>query len=757
MRIPLRQAQPVSDDAAPPVSAVVQLHPVPVKKALLVKVVTPNAPVCHVDHVPCDIVLVLDVSTSMRDDAPVPGDSEPTGLSVMDLIKHAALTILQTLTPGDRLGIVVFGTRSTVIQSLLYMNEGNKKTARAKIKGLRSSGSTNLWHGIQNGIRVFDESLDNGNVRAMMVLTDGMPNHGCPQQGFIPKLKAMQPLPATLDTFGFGYGVRSGLLKSLAEFGHGNYAFIPDAGMIGTVFVHAVANLQATFATEAFLSLTYSPSIQVTEVGETTAVKQRPQRTVLEKETRMALHVSLGNLQFGQTRDLFLRFKQALFETRSVAVGGAAEANSTMTATLSYRKSKLGPIGSKCIPEAPIVVSTQAYLLQVSKSLSTAELAYHESRAEICRFLSSLFPLGPDGEHHADLTTCESYKRTLAELVARIPAQHFHDARNISLMQDLNGPLPHGQISVAINNTAHLYKWGIHYLPSYMNAHSRQICNSFKDPGPLQYGAESPLFISCRDSLNDAFDRLPPPGDDQPFLKDSSSSSSTSFSPSSAHSHSSSTAPHEHRPPPPPLAMSMSRYRNPAGVCFAENTPVELASGSTLPIRLLRWGTKVRTPAGARQVAMVLRMAVQDETLCCVVYGVSGHCSLLVTPWHPISLDGGATWMFPGRLVGDDMYVVEYTGWVYSVMLQPDGNAASHAIRVGGSGSDGVWGVTLGHGVVRGRDVRAHCFLGDYGAVGRSLAGLGEDKFGVVEGRGVRDGRGLVCGFGVVEGDCENM
>lgn len=150
----------------------------PVKKDLLVKVVTPNAPVCHVDHVPCDIVLVLDVSTSMRDDAPVPGDSEPTGLSVMDLIKHAALTILQTLTPGDRLGIVVFGTRSTVIQSLLYMNEGNKKTARAKIKGLRSSGSTNLWHGIQNGIRVFDESLDNGNVRAMMVLTDGMPNHG---------------------------------------------------------------------------------------------------------------------------------------------------------------------------------------------------------------------------------------------------------------------------------------------------------------------------------------------------------------------------------------------------------------------------------------------------------------------------------------------------------------------------------------------------------------------------------------------------
>ncbi|KAG6044544.1 hypothetical protein E4U17_000527 [Claviceps sp. LM77 group G4] len=95
---------------------------------------------------------------------------------------------------------------------------------------------------------------------------------------------------------------------------------------------------------------------------------------------------------------------------------------------------------------------------------------------------------------------------------------------------------------------------------------------------------------------------------------------------------------------------------------------------------------------------MVLQMAVQDETLCCVVYGVSRH-SLLVTPWHPISLDGGA-WIFPGLLVGDDMHMVEYTGWVYSVMLQPDGNAASHAILWGGGGSDGVWGVTLGHGMV---------------------------------------------------------
>jgi len=40
---------------------------------------------------------------------------------------------------------------------------------------------------------------------------------------------------------------------------------------------------------------------------------------------------------------------------------------------------------------------------------------------------------------------------------------------------------------------------------------SGQVCNSFKDPGPLMYGKESPLFIKCRDRLDEAFDALPAP------------------------------------------------------------------------------------------------------------------------------------------------------------------------------------------------------------------------------------------------------
>ena len=74
-------------------------------------------------HIPVDIVLVIDVSGSMNDAAPPPkstdnstGIKEDFGLSVLDLTKHAALTIMETLNEDDRLSIVTYSTRATVSQ-----------------------------------------------------------------------------------------------------------------------------------------------------------------------------------------------------------------------------------------------------------------------------------------------------------------------------------------------------------------------------------------------------------------------------------------------------------------------------------------------------------------------------------------------------------------------------------------------------------------------------------------------------------------
>ena len=537
----------------------------------------------------------------------------------------------------------------------------------------------------------------------------------CPPVGYVPKIRAMPPLPASIHTFGFGYRLRSGLLKSIAEIGGGNYAFIPDAGMIGTVFVHSVANLQSTFATNAVLRLSYSNPLELEETtGE--AVDQVPPKKLYDPVYNTELRLNLGHLQFGQNRDIFLRAKN-LEQLKEL------QDKCTVTAKLTYTPTGHTSQGQGTLMSIlyrdPAVKTTLTISRNIfdTSSLSDEEVAYHESRVQICSFLASIFPLSKVGEHAAARSLLPAKREELASLIANLPGRTYTDPRNESLKEDLAGEDPQGQISLALSRDDYFNKWGCHYLPSLLNAHTRQVCNSFKDPGPLQYCSDSPLFVKCRELLDNAFDNLPAPEPTAPAPHRGGGWN---------HSHGSSSfisAP-----------ISMKRYRNVSGVCFAASTEVTLASGRKVEIRSLRRGMKVRTPMGSRRVAMVLKTPVEHEVLCRIN-------SVLVTPWHPISTDS-KNWSFPATTATT---AVLYTGAVYSVLLERSRNAAAHAIRVGD-----LWGVTLGHGLTVGNDVRAHAFFGDYNSVGKSLMKLEKSgRKGVVIGGGVErdETTGLVQGF----------
>lgn len=117
--------------------------------------------------------------------APAPSNdagAEDTGLSVLDLTKHAARTILETLDEGDRLGVVAYSSQAHVVQELVVMDDNAKAQARANIDGLKPSEATNMWHGILKGLELFKTSdqapgKPTGRVPALMVLTDGQPNY----------------------------------------------------------------------------------------------------------------------------------------------------------------------------------------------------------------------------------------------------------------------------------------------------------------------------------------------------------------------------------------------------------------------------------------------------------------------------------------------------------------------------------------------------------------------------------------------------
>ncbi|KAK4155631.1 ribosomal protein L13e-domain-containing protein [Chaetomidium leptoderma] len=703
---------------------------------LLIKIQPPREPANrNLHHVPCDLVLSIDVSGSMDSPAPVPSNpgekQEDSGLSVLDLVKHAARTIMETLGPEDRLGIVTFTSRTKVLQPLTPMTAENKVETIMKIECMRPYDMTNLWHGIRDGLSLFKEGEDGqgsaGRVPALLVLTDGMPNHMCPPQGYIPKLRAMEPLPATIHTFGFGYSLRSGLLKSIAEIGGGNYSFIPDAGMIGTVFVHAVANLQSTFANNAKLRLTYPSYLKLEETTGEAVGKQEPVEVEGDvPEPLTSLTILLSNIQYGQSRDIHLKYGNSL-----ESITAAAETNSKslpgITAVLEYQHF------TPTIYQTVAHQSVLALSLPLFPALDPAEIAYHVSRAALIAFLSTLSPLNAEEEHEPLKHLPRSLPDRLETLAASLPALNpkfsTSHAGCRSLLTDLIGSSSTltsddetlgsekrthpktwtGQIALALLHTDYYHRWGVHYLPSLAGAHARQACNSFKDAGPLRYGADSPLFVRCRDRLDAVFDALP--------------------------------APNPSRVPVPvvPVVSSMRVYNNVGNGCFAGGMMVALAGGrGEVRVGRLRRGMEVATPRGARRVVAVLRMPVRRVEMC-LVGSADGKTGLLVTPWHPVSLSSGGVWEFPKDVA---LRLVRYTGSVYSVLLERDEDADAHAILVGG-----MWGVTMGHGLTQAGergDVRVH----------QALVRLPRKTGGVALGGALtRDPEtGLVNGFSRAEG-----
>ena len=91
-----------------------------------------------------------------------------------------------------------------------------------------------------------------------MLLTDGLPNTR-PEGGEVEALRKMKRLEKdvsdiTVHTFGFGYSLDDEVLDGLASEAGGIFAFVPDAGMVGTTFTNLSASLQASAVVDARLN-----------------------------------------------------------------------------------------------------------------------------------------------------------------------------------------------------------------------------------------------------------------------------------------------------------------------------------------------------------------------------------------------------------------------------------------------------------------------------------------------------------------------
>lgn len=286
-------------------------------------------------------------------------------------------------------------------------------------------------------------------------------------------------LCCSINTFGFGYELDSDLLSKLAIDGLGTYAFIPDAGYVGTVFVNSMSNLLSTMARDVTVKLEALNG--ATFVG-TGVVGGHPHSA----QSATSISVMLGSIQYGQSRDLVVRM---------LVPPGAVDAGYLRTSldfvTAAGPISTPGALGSgKSNPAEFPVVEQQSLRLQFVDCVR--EIMKVVTLSAIDRAQGKKLPL-------AD---AQAMVQTLADLVGN--SKVADEEQMMALLEDVQG-----QVCEAVSREEWYTKWGIHYLPSLMFAHLSQQCNNFKDAGVQGYGGD--LFGEIRDKADEIFLALPPP------------------------------------------------------------------------------------------------------------------------------------------------------------------------------------------------------------------------------------------------------
>lgn len=238
-----------------------------------------------------NVCFVSDVSGSMNAEVKT-SDGESDGFNMLDIANHGINVCLATMRPSDRAGIVTFNYAANTICPVSSMDQQGKARAKIALAGTYPGGSTNLWDGIKQGL---DMMGDDGII---FVLTDGEPTVRPPRGEKAMLDKWMDAHPnwhGQIHTFGFGYSLDSKLLNELCV--NGRYSFIPDASMIGTVFVHAMANIRTTYRSKYTLSVETEGDLQ--NIGP-------------HIKTSWGYEIDMGPLMYGGVRDYFLRHTEPI-------------------------------------------------------------------------------------------------------------------------------------------------------------------------------------------------------------------------------------------------------------------------------------------------------------------------------------------------------------------------------------------------------------------------------------------------------------
>lgn len=192
---------------------------------------------------PIRLTCLIDTSGSMASGV----NNDEFEVTTLNLVKHAIVTMSHVMSDQDQLCIIVFSDDARVVLPYTRMNADGHKQVESVLLPLSPYGGTNLADGLRKAVEVIEAPADY--FDHILLLTDGQPSVSPPQGYYMYAKSLFKPYShVTLHTVGFGYSINVLLLSHLAKVTGGQFTFISDVQMLGTVFVHLISNLLSTVA-----------------------------------------------------------------------------------------------------------------------------------------------------------------------------------------------------------------------------------------------------------------------------------------------------------------------------------------------------------------------------------------------------------------------------------------------------------------------------------------------------------------------------
>lgn len=278
---------------------------------------------------PVHVALVIDTSASMEGAA-------------IEAARAAAAELVASLQDGDRLTVVTFDSRPTLVVPSVELDDDAREEALEKVAAMEARGTTDLAGGLQVALADLAPHTSEGRVTRIVLLSDGVPN----QADAIPSAVSQAAAAGiTVTALGFGLDYDETLLSSIAQGTGGMFHFLEAPADLVPLFREENQRLQGIAAKELSLVLTTGPGVQLREVVGQSYALPMPR-----------VHVWLGDLSCGEERVVVVRLGVGPHRT-----GAMVE---LLDAALTYRD-----------PRSRVLVSGHSTFLSARAEAEAAALA----------------------------------------------------------------------------------------------------------------------------------------------------------------------------------------------------------------------------------------------------------------------------------------------------------------------------------------------------------------------------------------------